>query len=90
MLVSCGVEDIVGTVVGENLLHMLLVGDGADYGKGAYVAVLRSHHQTDVMHRGLRLVDEYHLRRLELCHLTHHFASNRSGSAGDEYLAAAE
>ena len=77
-------EDIVRPVGCEDALHMLAVGDARDYGPVLYLRVLFLHHQAYVVHRCLGLVDEDHLRRVELCHLAHHLGTYAAGRSGDK------
>ena len=78
-------EDIFRLVLSEDALHVVLVGDAGDDGLVRYVGVVPCHHQTDVVHRGLCLVDEHHLCRMVLGHLTDHLGTDRSGRSGDHY-----
>ena len=85
MLVCCGVEDVVGLVATEDVLHECLVGDACYDGVAEDVGELGSHDATHVMHGCLGLVDEYHLLGLEACHLVHHLASDAACSTCDEH-----
>ena len=90
MLVGGGVEDILRPVPGENLLHVLSVGDAGDDCLVRYVRELPRHHHPDVMHRGLSLVYEYHLRGAELSHLPYDLGADGARRAGDHDPPAAE
>ena len=85
VLVGCRVEDVFRLMLTEDALHMLAVGNAGHYSLVLDVRILPLHHQAYVVHRGLRLIDEYHLRRMVLGNLAHHFGAYRAGSAGDEY-----
>ena len=84
MLISCGMEDIVGTVLGEELIHAGLVADGGDDGEGLDIGEAVGHHQSDIVHRGLGLIDEDHLTGMEEGDLVDHLATDRACSTGDE------
>ena len=85
VLVGGRMEDIFRLVLSEDALHVVLVGDAGDDGLVRNVGVVPCHHQTDVVHRGLCLVDEHHLCRMVLGHLTDHLGTDRSGRSGDHY-----
>ena len=84
MLVCGGVEDIFRAEAAEDVLHVCLVGDACHDGMAWDVGELLRHHAPDVVHRRLGLVDEYHLLRLEVCHLAHHLAADAACSTRDE------
>lgn len=84
VLVGGSMEDVVGTELGEDLLHVVLVGNAADNGVTRYVGELTCHHKADVVHGGLCLVDEYHGRGTVEGNLAHHLGTYGAGGAGDE------
>ena len=84
VLVGSGMEDVVGTELREDLLHVALVGNAADDGVTGYIGELVCHHQSDFVHGCLCLVDEYHGRGTVEGNLTHHLGTYGTGSTGDE------
>ena len=84
MLVCCGVEDVVGLVAAEDVLHECLVGDACHDGVAEDVGILGGHDAADVVHGCLGLVDEYHFLGVEACHLVDHLAADAACGAGDE------
>ena len=84
VLVGGGMEDVVGAELGEDLLHVVLVGNAADDGVTGYIGELACHHQADVVHGGLCLVDEYHGRGSVEGNLTYHFGTYGTSSTCDE------
>ena len=84
VLVGGGMEDVVGTVGGEEGLHVGGIGDAADDGLAMDVGELTGHHEADVVHGGLGLVDEDHRGGLVDGYLTDHLGADGAGSTGDE------
>ena len=90
MLVGSCMENVLRPVSLENLLHVLLVGNAGNDGLVLDVREPSGHHHPDVVHRGLRLVDQRHLRRAELRYLTYDFGTDGTCRAGDEDTLAAQ
>ena len=84
VLIGCGMEDIVGPVVSEELLHAGGVGDRGNDEYGVDGGELASHHQPDIVHGCLGLVDEDHLAGVEEGDLMDHLAAYAAGSTSDE------
>ena len=72
MLIGSCMEHIVRAEALEDTLHVRLVADTRYHRFGRDIRILVLHHQTDIMLRGLCLVDEHHRSRFELSHLTNH------------------
>ena len=90
MLIGGGMEDIVGTVGSEDALHMFFIGDAADDGVAQNIGILAGHHEANIVHGGLGLVDEDHQRGLIDGNLAHHLRTDRAGGSGDEDALASE
>ena len=78
-------EHIVGTEGAEHGFHTGLATDAGHDGLALDLREFLGHHETDVVLRGLGLVDEHHRSRLELGHLSHHLTPDRTGRTGDEH-----
>ena len=90
MLVGGGVEDILGAMGLENLLHAHGVGDVSDDGVCLDGGVFAGHHESNLVEGRLGLVDENHLGWIVEGNLAHHFGTDAAGGAGDENAFAAE
>ena len=77
-------EDVFGTVLGEDAFHTVLLADGGDDGLYMEVAVVVCHIEADVVHRGFSLIDEDEVGWGELCHLTCHLAADGACGSSDE------
>ena len=84
VLVGGGMEDVVGTELGEDLLHVVLVGNAADDGVALDGGELACHHEADVVHGCLCLVDEDEGGGVVDGNLAHHLGTDGAGSTGDE------
>ncbi len=84
VLIGCGMEDIVGTVVGEELVHAGLIADGGDDGVGLDIGEAVCHEEAYIVHGCFGLVDEDHLAGMEMGYLADHLAAYAAGGAGDE------
>ncbi len=84
VLVGSGVEDVLGTMLAEDLLHVGRIADGAYDGPARDIGMMAGHIEADVVHRRLGLVDEDKFGRSELSDLANHLAADTAGSTGDE------
>ena len=90
MLVSGGMEDVVGTEVGEDALHALFLTDAGDNGLHLDIGELLTHHQADIVLRGFGLVDEHHLGGSKLSNLADHLTTDAACGTGDKDALALE
>lgn len=88
MLIRCRMEHIVRTVLRKDTLHVRLVCNTRHNRPVLDLRKLLRHHQPDVMHRRLRLVNQHHLRRFEARHLTHHLTTDTARSTRNQDLLA--
>ena len=84
MLVGGCMENIIGAVGSKDLFHVLLVGNAADDGVTGYIGELACHHQADVVHGSLCLVDEDEGGGVVYGNLAYHLGTDGAGSTGDE------
>ena len=85
MLIGGGMEHVVGLELTEDLLHTALVADTRHHGLRGNLRESLGHHQTNVVLRGLGLVDEHQRSGLELGHLTHDLRTDTTGRTGDQH-----
>ena len=90
VLVSCCMEDVLRHMLGENLLHVILIGYAWNDGEALEVFMVVGHKETHIVHRGLCLIDKYEFGWLELSHLTRHLATDGACCSGDEDALALE
>jgi len=81
-------EEIVGTVVVEDRLHALAMGDAHHDGLTADLRIQGGHHQSDVVLRCLGLIDENQLLRVEARNLPHNLGADAARRTGDHHLLA--
>ena len=85
MLVCGRVEDIVGTVFVEYTFHHAHICDVRHNSFRSNLRPVVAHHEPDVMHRRLGLVDEYKVRRIVSRHLADDLGAYRARRTGDHH-----
>ena len=84
VLVGRRMEDVLGAVSLEDVLHPGLVGDVGDDGGGVDFGPFLLDLEADVVQRGFGRIDQNQLVGVEQRHLTHDFTADGAGGAGDE------
>ena len=84
VLVSGGVEDVVGTKGGENLFHPYLVRNGGDDSRDFNAREVVQHQQAYVVLRRLCLIDKHQFGRLQQTDLPNHLAANAARRSGNQ------
>lgn len=84
VLVGRRVEDVLGAVSLEDVLHPGLVGDVGDDGEGVDLGPFLLDLEADIVQRGFGRIDQDQLVGVEQRHLTHDFTADGAGGAGDE------
>ena len=84
VLIGRRVEDVLGAVSLEDVLHPGLVGDVGDDGGGVDFGPFLLDLEADVVQRGFGRIDQDQLVGVEQRHLTHDFTADGAGGAGDE------
>ena len=64
-------EHVVGLVRAEDVLHVALAADASHDSLGLNVRKFLTHHEADVVLRGLSLIDEYEFRWVVSSNLRH-------------------
>ncbi len=90
MLVCRRVENVLRAVFVKDPLHHPAVGDVGDYRLRLYPGPAVAHHQPDVVHRGLSLVDQHEMRRSIGRDLPNHLRAYAPRRPGDHHHVAVE
>ena len=90
MLVGCGMEDIVGMMLGEDAFHTGGIGDAGYDGFARDISIVLFHEEADIVHWGLSLVNENQALWLVDGNLLHHLGTYTSGCSRYQNGATAE
>ena len=78
MFVGCSVEHIVWAIFVEKHIHTGLTANTGHNGLTLNVGKFLGHHQANIVLRRFSLINQYHRRRFESCHLTHYLGTYRA------------